>query len=138
MNSLAVLLVAVVSSGLTYLGLAQAGLIVTHGPQTITPEIKAYIDSQLKEPKAGAGTDEAKLMGRVADIEKKLGDFEKAQLSAETLAKKSEAIESAILEQRKKQQDLIAGARDREVVLLGQQMATVCAGVRVQKDKSAR
>jgi hypothetical protein len=123
----------VLTAGLTY-------LLATHfggrrgslETSQLSPDVQKYIDAKLgsgQTPEEEVQT----LLARVTEMEKKLVEVERVRASHERLAVKSEAIETAINEQRRSRDDALQAARTAELTALRNEIATACAGVAIKR-----
>ncbi len=136
MSVLGTIIIILVTAGATYFGMGQFGSQII-GPVQISPEVKTYIDSKLGAPPGGTtGEELVKIVGRVTEMEAKLAEMEKVRASYEQLAGKSELIETAIGDQRKRKEDVMQAARMAEMSQLRNDIATVCAGVTIKRVQS--
>ena len=136
MSVLGTIIIIVVTAGATYFGMGQFGGQIT-GPVQMSPEVKTYIDSKLGATTGATSGDELqKIVGRVTEMEAKLTEMEKVRASYEQLAGKSELIESAIGDQRKRKEDVMQAARMAEMSQLRNDIATACAGVTIKRVQS--
>ncbi len=135
MSVLGTIIIAAITAGLTYFGTTQFTNQMS-GPVQMSPEIKTYVDAKLTGTAGNSGQELQKIVGRVAEMEAKLTEMEKVRASYEQLAGKSELIESAIGEQRKRKEDVMAAARMAELSQLRNDIATVCAGVTIKRVQS--
>lgn len=136
MSGMGTIIAIVITAGVTYFATSSmGGPAATCGPVTLSNEVKAYIDSKPVRGGGDGGPELAKLMSRVAEMEKKLGDVDKVNAAYDSVQKKSTIIEAAIEEQAKKQDLLLGAVRQQELTNLRNQMASICAGVVVKRDQ---
>lgn len=136
MSVLGTIIIILVTAGATYFGIDQFGG-QNSGPLLMSPEVKTYIDAKLTGGISNSGQELQKIMGRVVEMEAKLLEMEKVRASYEQLAGKSELIESAIGDQRKRKEDIMAAARIAEMAQIRNDIATVCAGVTIKRVQSS-
>lgn len=136
MSVLGTLILLVITAGLTYFGTSQlGGGSGGFGPAQLSPDVQKYIDARLA---GGQSADQElqRLTTRLTEMETKLVEMEKVKASNEQLAGKSEIIESAINEQRRRRDDALAAARTTEMAQLRNEIAQVCAGVSIKRVQS--
>lgn len=133
MGAIGTIIVIVLSAGATYYLTAQSG----RGPVSLTPDVQRYVDARL----SGSSSAEQELQGlttRLAQIEAKVAEIEKIKASHEKLAGKSEVIEAAISDQRRRKEEVVASARTNELARLRNEIATACAGVTIRSAAPVR
>lgn len=104
-----------------------------HGALTLTPEVKSYIDSKFATGFGSQVQDAQKVASRIAEMEAKITEIEQIKANFENLPARSEAVESAVIEQRRKREENLAMLRQNEINNLRNEIATMCAGVTVKK-----
>lgn len=138
MSVLGNLILILVTAGVTYFAVTSMGFGGPTGPVTLGPDIAKYIDTKLAAPSGGGATAElAKIAARLTEMEGKLTEMEKIRSNYEQLAGKSELIESAIGDQRRRKEELMQQARSAEMAQLRNDIATVCAGVTIKRVDSS-
>lgn len=138
MGGLGIITTILVTAGVTYFtALSMHGGGGTCLPMQLSGEVKSYIDKKVVSGPSESTAEVAKLMSRVAEMEKKLADVERVNSAYEGLQKKNSLIEAAIEEQSRKQDALLSGVRQQEATTLRNQMAAICAGVVVKKDQGS-
>lgn len=114
--------------GFKYFGRPAGGQ--TCSPMTLSPEVKAYIDSKLSAP-AAVGGDLATLNARLAEFETKFKTIDKDfYLKADSIIETRRiAISARVREHRQSVAEVSAAVRDAELRRLRLETATTCAGV---------
>lgn len=136
MSGMGTIIAIVITAGVTYFATSSmGGPVGSCTPVTLSNEVKAYIDNKASRSGGDVAQEIAKLMSRVAEMEKRVGDVDKVNAAYESLQKKNSIIEMAIGEQAKKQDLLLTAVRQQELTSLRNQMASVCAGVVVKRDQ---
>lgn len=129
---LGIIIIVTLTAGGTFYaatGMQQAG----QGALTLTPEVKSYIDSKFATGFGSQVQDAQKVASRIAEMEAKITEIEQIKANFENLPPRSEAVESAVIEQRRKRDETLAMLRQNEINNLRNEIATMCAGVTIKK-----
>ncbi len=100
-------------------------------PVPLSDEVKAYIDGKITSGEGGQCGDLPKVVGRVSELEGKMGELEKFRQLREQVEERRVNLETALKEQRNNHQNFLSTFREAEVNRLRSEIATMCAGITI-------
>lgn len=101
-------------------------------PVALSAEVKSYIDTKIASGSGALCAEIPKMVGRVAELEGRMGDLDKYRKMREEVEEKRQQLEQALSVQRNEQNDILSKVRVAEIDRLKLEASRVCAGITVK------